>query len=71
MKVQRDGRSFTVDVCADGEGLVSHAGSATRTQIAQRGSAMPGTRAPARHGKQYLLCLTAERCREGTWHRGA
>ena len=21
--------------------------------------------------KQYLLCLTAERCREGTWHRGA
>ena len=26
MKVQRDGRNFTVDVAADGEGLVSHAG---------------------------------------------
>ena len=29
LKVQRDGRSFTVDVTADGEGLVSHAGSAS------------------------------------------
>lgn len=28
MKVQRDGRSFTVDVTADGEGVVSHAGAA-------------------------------------------
>lgn len=28
MKVQRNGRSFTVEVSADGEGLVSHAGSA-------------------------------------------
>ena len=28
MKVQRDGRDFTVDVTADGEGVVSHAGAA-------------------------------------------
>jgi hypothetical protein len=26
--VQRDGRDFTVDVAADGAGLVSHAGAA-------------------------------------------
>jgi hypothetical protein len=39
--------------------------------FAQWGSAMPGIRAPEMHGKQYLLCLTAECCREGTWHRGA
>ena len=34
MKVQRDGRDFTVDVTADGEGLVSHAGSALLTEVA-------------------------------------
>ena len=34
MKVQRDGRSFTVEVTADGEGLVSHAGSALLAQVA-------------------------------------
>ena len=34
MKVQRDGRSFTVEVTADGEGLVSHAGTALLTQVA-------------------------------------
>ena len=28
MKVQREGREFTTDVTADGEGVVSHAGSA-------------------------------------------
>ena len=36
MKVQRDGRSFTVDVAADGEGLVSHAGSALLAQVAEK-----------------------------------
>jgi hypothetical protein len=36
LKVQRDGRSFTVDVTADGEGLVSHAGSALLSQIADK-----------------------------------
>lgn len=36
MKVQRDGRSFTVDVTADGEGLVSHAGSALLAQVAEK-----------------------------------
>ena len=36
MKVQRDGRSFTVEVTADGEGLVSHAGSALLTQVADK-----------------------------------
>ena len=36
MKVQRDGRQFTVDVTADGEGLVSHAGSALLAQLADR-----------------------------------
>ena len=34
MKVQRDGRNVTVEVRADGEGLVSHAGSALLAQIA-------------------------------------
>jgi len=34
LKVQRDGRDFTVDVTADGEGLVSHAGSALLTEVA-------------------------------------
>ena len=28
MKVQRNGRNFTVEVTADGEGVVSHAGAA-------------------------------------------
>ena len=36
MKVQRDGRSFTVDVAADGEGLVSHAGAALLGEVADR-----------------------------------
>ena len=36
MKVRRDGRDFTVDVTADGEGLVSHAGSALLAQAADR-----------------------------------
>ena len=36
MKVQRDGRSFTVEVTADGEGLVSHAGSALLAQVADK-----------------------------------
>jgi hypothetical protein len=34
LKVQRDGRNVTVEVRADGEGLVSHAGSALLAQIA-------------------------------------
>ena len=36
MKVQRDGRDFTVEVTADGEGLVSHAGSALLAQVAEK-----------------------------------
>jgi len=36
LKVQRDGRSFTVEVTADGEGLVSHAGSALLSQVADK-----------------------------------
>ena len=36
MKVQRDGRKFTVEVTADGEGLVSHAGSALLAQVADK-----------------------------------
>ena len=36
MKVQRDGRRFTVEVTADGEGLVSHAGSALLAQVADK-----------------------------------
>lgn len=36
MKVQRDGRRFTVDVVADGEGLVSHAGAALLAEAADR-----------------------------------
>ncbi|MDQ2897373.1 MAG: IS1380 family transposase [Actinomycetota bacterium] len=36
MKVRRDGRDFKVDVTADGEGLVSHAGSALLAQIAEK-----------------------------------
>jgi hypothetical protein len=34
--VSRDERSFTVDVSADGEGLVSHAGSALVAQVADK-----------------------------------
>ena len=36
MKVQRDGRNVTVEVTADGEGLVSHAGSALLAQMADK-----------------------------------
>lgn len=36
MKVQRDDRSFTVEVTADGEGLVSRAGSALLGQLADK-----------------------------------
>lgn len=35
MKVMRDGRSVTVEVSADGAGLVSHAGSALLAQVAE------------------------------------
>jgi hypothetical protein len=34
--VQRDGRDFTVDVTADGAGLVSHAGSALLAEVADK-----------------------------------
>jgi Transposase DDE domain group 1 len=34
MKVQRDGRNVTLDVTADGAGLVSHAGTALLSQVA-------------------------------------
>jgi len=34
--VQHDGRSFTVEVTADGDGLVSHAGSALLAQVADK-----------------------------------
>ena len=36
MRVQRDGRNVTVEVTADGEGLVSHAGSALLAQVADK-----------------------------------
>ena len=36
MRVQRDGRRFTVDVVSDGEGLVSHAGAALLAEAADR-----------------------------------
>ncbi len=36
MKVTRDGRRLTVDVCPDGDGLVSHAGSALLAQVADK-----------------------------------
>ena len=36
MKVQRDGRGFTVDVSADGDGVVSHAGAALLAEVADR-----------------------------------
>jgi Transposase DDE domain group 1 len=36
LKVQRDGRRFTVDVASDGDGLVSHAGAALLAEAADR-----------------------------------
>jgi hypothetical protein len=36
LKVQRDGRRFTVEVTPDGEGLVSHAGAALLAEAADR-----------------------------------
>ena len=36
MRVMRDGRNFTVDVAADGEGLVSHAGAGLLAEVADR-----------------------------------
>lgn len=36
MKVQRDGRNFTVEVTSDGAGLVSHAGSFLLAQCAEK-----------------------------------
>ncbi len=36
MKVQRNGREFTVEVTADGEGIVSHAGAALLAETADR-----------------------------------
>jgi predicted lysophospholipase L1 biosynthesis ABC-type transport system permease subunit len=36
LRVQRDGRGFTVEVSADGDGLVSHAGSALLAQVADK-----------------------------------
>jgi Transposase DDE domain group 1 len=36
LRVQRDGRNVTVEVTSDGEGLVSHAGSALLAQIADK-----------------------------------
>jgi hypothetical protein len=36
LRVTRDGRGFTVDVTADGEGLVSHAGSALLGRVADK-----------------------------------
>jgi len=36
MKVQRDGRYFTVDVAADGESLVSHASAVLLGEVADR-----------------------------------
>ena len=60
MRVKRDGRSFTVDVTADGAGLVSHAGAALLAEVADRvgltralSRALAGLRerrAPARSG---------------------
>lgn len=36
MKVQRNGREFTVEVTADGEGIVSHAGAALLAETADQ-----------------------------------
>ncbi len=41
MRVQRDGRNVTVEVTADGEGLVSHAGSALLAQVADKSGLTP------------------------------
>src|SRR4029453_11255787 len=49
LRVQRDGRGFTVDVVADGDGLVSHAGAALLAEAADRLGFTPplsGARAP-------------------------
>ena len=48
LKVQRDGRNFTVDVAADGEGLVSHAGAALLGEVADRVGLTRGTLGRAR-----------------------
>ena len=42
LKVQRDGRNVTVEVTSDGEGLVSHAGSALLAQIADKSGLTQG-----------------------------
>ncbi len=42
MKVMRDGRHVTVEVTSDGEGLVSHAGSALLAQVADKTRADAG-----------------------------
>lgn len=50
MRVQRDGRSFKVDVVSDGEGLVSHEGSALLAGVAEK-TGLTGTDVPvARDG---------------------
>lgn len=36
MKVTRDGRRMKVDVTSDGEGVVSHAGSAVPAEVADK-----------------------------------
>src|SRR5919202_2294034 len=36
LRVQRDGRRFTVEVASDGEGLVSHAGAGLLAEAADR-----------------------------------
>ncbi len=50
MKVQRDGRNVTVEVTADGEGLVSHAGSTLlathRSRSLGLAGGLAGDRAP-------------------------
>lgn len=51
MKVQRNGREFTVDVTADGDGVVSHAGAALLAETADRiglTDALSGGLAPMR-----------------------
>jgi len=60
LRVTRDGRDFTVDVTADGEGLVSHAGSALLARVADRTGL---TRALSRE-------LGALQLREGSHDRG-
>jgi hypothetical protein len=36
LRVTRDGRDFTVEVTADGEGLVAHAGGALLARVAEK-----------------------------------